>query len=94
MPFPFYWVGALTAAAFLSIVLVIFGILLKIMNRAVTDVRESILSGIVVGIHSWDRHAGPRPIQAAPPGPDEGGSAIEEMPASARFSVERVRRAP
>ena len=60
MPFPFLWIGALVAAAFLTFMFTVFGLLMKLLNRATTEVRESILPGLVVGIHDWaDDHRQP-----------------------------------
>jgi hypothetical protein len=53
MPFPFLWTGALVAAAFLSLVLTIFALGLRFLTRATTEVRGSILPGVVSGFGEW-----------------------------------------
>jgi hypothetical protein len=93
LAFPFHWIGALVAAVFLWIVMVIFGILLKIANQAATEVRESILPGVVAGIRDWTHHQGPPTIPITS-GPDwDGGSSPDEAPTDASFPLEPVRRA-
>ena len=92
MPFPFYWIGAVVAAAFLTTVMAIFGLLMKLMNRATTEVRQSILPGLVVGIRDWvdDRDIPTLPIIS--PRHDEGGPTVDEQPV-APLRLEQVRRA-
>ena len=90
---PFYWVGALVSAAFLTIVITIFGLLLKIGNRGATEVRESILPGLIVGIRAWVGDDSRPVLPAVSPRADEGGSSLEETPADAGLRLEHVRRA-
>ena len=90
---PFYWVGALVSTVFLTIVVAIFGLLLKIGNRAATEVRESILPGLVAGFRAWTGDGDRRAPRATSPQAVEGGPSLEEMPASAGTRLERVRRA-
>jgi hypothetical protein len=92
MPFPFYWIGAVVAAAFLTTVITIFGLLMKLMNRATTEVRQSILPGLVVGIRDWvDDHGLPTPPIISPRA-DEGGPTVDEQPTTP-LRLEQVRRA-
>ena len=92
MPFPFYWIGALVAAAFLTMVITIFGVLLKVMNRAATEVRESILPGLVVGIRDWADDHGLPAMPITSPRSAEGGSAVDETPSNTGLRLEHVRR--
>jgi hypothetical protein len=88
---PFYWMGALFALAFLAIVIAVFGILIEMGSRAATDVRASILPGLIVGIRDWtdDREAN-RPVM--PPRDESRGASFDETPTSAWPRLERVRR--
>ena len=92
MAFPFLWAGALVAAAFLSIVFIVFGILLRIVNRTATELRGSILPGLVGGIRDWTVDHGLRAIATSSPPPAEGTSRIEETTPVAGLRVEPVRR--
>ena len=89
---PFYWVGALFSAVFLTTVIAIFGVVLKIGNRAATEVRESILPGLVVGIRAWAGDDGCEGQRIISPRAVEGGASIEETPATG-VRLEHVRRA-
>ncbi len=54
MPFPImYPVGALIAAILLGTTLTLFAIVLRAINRTVTRVGDSILSGLVSGFRGW-----------------------------------------
>ena len=54
MPFPVIGlIGALVASILLGIVLTIFGLTLRALDRAVTRVADSILDGLVVGLQGW-----------------------------------------
>lgn len=90
---PFYGVGALVSAAFLGTVITIFGLLLKVENRAATEMRESILPGLIVGIRDWADDHGLPAIPITSPRAAEGGSPLEETPANAGPRLEHVRRA-
>lgn len=89
---PFYWVGALVSMAFLTIVITIFGLLLKVGSNAVTDVRESILAGLIAGIRDWADDQGRPTPPVVSPRAGEGGSSLEETSAAAGLRMERVRR--
>lgn len=89
---PFYWLGALVAAAFLTTVVAIFGLLLRIANGAATEVRDSILPGLVAGIRAWAGDDDGRAMRAVSPRALVGGPSLEETPA-AGLRLEHVRRA-
>jgi hypothetical protein len=92
MPFPFYWMGALVAAVFLTTVIAIFGVLMKLLNRATTEVRQSILPGLVDGMRDWvDDHGLPR-ARIISPRADEGRSSVDDLQV-APLRLEHVRRA-
>ncbi len=91
---PFYWVGAIASAAFLAIVITVFGLLLKVGSSAATEVRESILPGLVAGIRNWtDDQGSPTPAVSSP-GAGVAGSTFEETRAAEGLRLERVRRVP
>ena len=88
---PFYWVGALVSMALLTTVVTIFGLLLKIGSNAATELRESILPGLVAGIRDWaDDQAPPTPPVVSP----RAGEADRrsKKPPAAGLRMERVRR--
>ena len=63
MPFPImYPAGALIAGLLLGAALTLFAIALRALDRAVTRVGDSILSGLVSGFHGWsdERQRGSR----------------------------------
>ena len=65
MPFPYmYPVGALLATLLLGATLTIFAVALKALDRAVTRVGDSILSGLVSGFQGWSesRQLADRPV--------------------------------
>jgi hypothetical protein len=53
MPFPFMWIGALGAVAVLSVVLSIFGLVLRALDRRKSRVPGSVLAGLVSGFRDW-----------------------------------------
>jgi hypothetical protein len=53
MPFPFLPGGVLLAAAVLSGSLIIFGLALRAMDRAILASRGSMLHGLVAGFRTW-----------------------------------------
>ena len=88
---PFYWVGALVSVALLTTVITIFGLLLKVGSNAATELRVSILPGLIAGIRNWaDDQAPPTPPVVSPRA-GESGSSLEATPA-AGLRMERVRR--
>jgi hypothetical protein len=91
MPFPFLWIGALVAAAFLTFMFLVFGVLMKLLNRATTDVRGSILPGLIEGIRDWADDHGLPPIRMVSPRSDEDEPSVHEPPTPLR--LEHVRRA-
>jgi hypothetical protein len=93
MPFPFYWVGALVAGVFLTAVLTIFGVLLKLTNRAATEVRESILPGLVSGMRDWADEHGLPAIRLSSPRSADDGPQLDDTPPSPDLRLEHVQRA-
>ena len=90
---PFYWVGALVSMAFLTVAISIFGLLLKLGDRAATEMRDSILPGLITGIRDWAADHD-RPAQrGGSPRADDGESSAEEMPGLVAPRLEHVRRA-
>ena len=53
MAFPFWWIGALTAGLFLAASFLLFGLALRLLNRATTEIRGSVLPGLVSGFRDW-----------------------------------------
>jgi hypothetical protein len=53
MPFPFLPWGALLASAVLGGALIVFGLVLRAMDHAVTASRRSMLPGLVSGFRTW-----------------------------------------
>jgi hypothetical protein len=88
---PFYWLGALFALAFLTIVITIFGLLLELGSRAATEVRGSILPGLITGIRNWADDREPIP-PAISPRSDDRGSSPHETATLVRPQLEPVRR--
>jgi hypothetical protein len=85
MPFPFYPIGALVAAVILGSALTLFAVALRAIDRTVTRVGGSVLSGLVSGINGWSETRRAGPPQASP------GTADRVEPASA-VAVEHVQR--
>jgi hypothetical protein len=92
MPFPFYWAGALVAAVFLTAVLTVFGLILKAMDRAAMEVRESILPGIVSGMRDWTDGQRRTAIRVPSPRAAEDGPQLDESPPSEGIALEHVQR--
>lgn len=93
MPFPFLWIGALVAAAFLTFMFTVFGLLLKLMNRATTEVRESILPGLVVGIRDWADDHRPSASRIVSPRATEDMPTLDPTSGPAGLHLEPVHRA-
>ena len=55
MPFPFLPLGALFATAVLGASLVLFGLALKALDRGLSELRLSMLPGLVSGLRRWSR---------------------------------------
>lgn len=86
MPFPImYPAGALVAGVLLGVTLTLFAVALRALDRAVTRVGDSILSGLVSGFHGWTESRGATEPPASP------GASEAEEPISAT-AVEPVRR--
>lgn len=91
MAFPFWWIGALTAALVLGATFVAFGIAIRLVSRTTGEIRGSMLPGLVSGFRTW---AEARESRAASSGdsPDASGPAtMEERPDSPPVT-EPVRR--
>lgn len=80
MPFPFYWIGALVAGAFLSLVLTIFALALRFLARTTSEVRGSILPGLVSGFRDWAGERNSIVRRIVSPGGSEPGGGIEDAP--------------
>jgi hypothetical protein len=93
MPFPFYWAGALVAAVFLTVVLTVFGVLLKLMDRAATEVKESILPGLVSGMRDWADGQRRPALRIPSPRAAEDGPQLDDTPPSDAIRLEHVRPA-
>ncbi len=89
MPFPFLWMGALLAATFLSAVFAIFALALRLLDRTATEVRGSILPGLVSGLDDWrDGRSAIRRL-VSPRGSEPGGEIDDASPGQAP-PVERL----
>ena len=76
MPFPFLPWGALLASAVLGGALIVFGLVLRAMDHAVTASRRSMLPGLVSGFRTWasgrETDGGVESQSPAPPLPAAG----------------------
>lgn len=93
MPFPFLWIGALVAAAFLTFMFMVFGLLMKLMNRATTEVRESILPGLVDGIRDWADDRRQAASQIVSPRSSEDTPTLDPTSGPTGIHLEPVHRA-
>ncbi len=89
MPFPFLWTGALLAAAFLSIVFTTFALALHLLDRTTTELRGSILPGLVSGLDDWSSRRSPLRRPASPTGSEAVGE-IDEATTDQAPPVERL----
>ena len=65
MPFPFLPLGAALALAVLGGAFALFGLLLRLADRAALAARDSVASGLVAGLRRWGMDAGrPAPISS------------------------------
>ena len=85
MPFPFYPFGALVAGLILGATLTVFVVALQAIDRTVTRVGGSVLSGLVSGLNGW---SGSR--RAAVPHVSPGAADREDV--ASPVPVEHVRR--
>jgi hypothetical protein len=86
MPFPYmYPVGALIAGVILGATLTLFALVLKLLDRAVTRVGDSILSGLVAGFGGWSGRPRATPAPSSP-AVDDGLEPADAIP------VQLVRR--
>lgn len=91
MAFPFWWLGALTAALFLGAVFVTFWIALRMVSRTTTEIRGSVLPGMVAGFRDWAKPVDvPGGSQRDAPRAGDGGPDYEQPGPSP--TTERVRR--
>ncbi len=92
MAFPFWWIGALTAGLFLATVFAMFGIALRLLSRTTSEIRGSMLPGLVSGFRDWaaERGQDDRPSSAgmSPSSPD----AMEDMPPGSAITTEPLAR--
>jgi len=89
MPFPFLWTGALVAVAFLSTIFAIFGLLAHLLDRTATELRGSILPGLISGLGDW---TGEHPVirrLVSPRGSEPGGE-IDDTDPGPPPAIERL----
>jgi hypothetical protein len=55
VPFPFLPGGAILAAAVLSGAFVLFAVVLRLLDRAATEIGGAMLPGVVDGLRDWSR---------------------------------------
>jgi len=78
-----YPIGALIAGVLLGATLTIFAVALRALDRTVTRVGDSILSGLVTGFHTWSDQHRPGSVPPLSPrvaDPEEPGSAVPMEP--------------
>ena len=83
MPFPFLPAGAVLAASVLVGALVVFGLILRAMDKAIVGLRDDMLSGLVSGLRTWrsaGRDGGSVVSSPASGGSSLGGSGFEATP--------------
>jgi hypothetical protein len=86
MPFPYMGVaGALIAGMVLGSTITLFAVALRALDRSVTRVGDSILSGLVSGFHGWSEA---RRVTMPPVSP--GAASATESPSP--ISTELVQR--
>jgi hypothetical protein len=78
MPFPFLPWGVLLATAVLGGALIVFGLVLRAMDHAVTASRRSMLPGLVSGFRTWakgrESDGGVESLDPEPPFPTVGAA--------------------
>jgi len=87
MPFPFLPAGALLAASVLIGALVVFGLILRAMDRAIVGLRDTMISGLVSGLRTWRSASGdPLMVVSSPAssGSPWGDSGSEAMSSAGR----------
>lgn len=67
MPFPFLPAGAVLAATVLVAALSVFGLVLRAMDRAIVGLRDTVVSGLVSGLRTWNT-AHPERLATVSPG--------------------------
>ena len=91
MAFPFWWIGALTAALFLGAVFVAFGIAMRLVSRTTREIRGSMLPGLVSGFRDWVEPLDPGGGSPGKPTP-AADEIIEQVRPERSPATERVRR--
>ena len=67
MPFPFLPAGAVLAASVLLAALSVFGLVLRAMDRAIVGLRDTVVTGLVAGLRTWNATR-PEPLATVSPG--------------------------
>lgn len=86
MPFPFLPFGVLLGLAVLAGVLTLFGLALRLVDRAILEARPGALPGMVAGFRRWLEERQPSPPEPAAPPADRPAaltSEVEELAAPA-----------
>lgn len=91
MAFPFWWIGALTAALFLGAVFVTFWIAMRLVSRTTREIQGSMLPGLVSGFRDWAMPLDPRRGSSGDPRLAADGIVYHEQPEPSP-ATERVRR--
>jgi hypothetical protein len=92
MAFPFWWIGAFAAGLFLAAAFTLFGLALRLLDHSATEIRGSMLPGLVSGLRDWTgTRAATRNVSPAGVSPASGPVGEEER-ADAAVPTERVRR--
>ena len=105
MVFPFYPLGAITAALVLGGTIFLFRLLLLALDRGAAELRGSIGPGLVRGVRGWVADPGLSGSLEPTPAPRPGivppfhaaaslpaGAALEDLAAPTGISLESVRR--
>jgi hypothetical protein len=92
MAFPFWWIGALTAGLFLTASFMLFGLALRLLNRATTEIRGSVLPGLVSGFRDWTETRAPARIGSIAGMSPASAPVIDEERPEAATATERLRR--
>jgi hypothetical protein len=77
MAFPFVPCGAMLAVAVLAGAMTVFGVALRLMDRAFAGGRRTMLPGVVAGFRNWSDEHPAKLASPAPAGPEVAAPAIE-----------------